>query len=59
MSARFKINLSDNALKVLEKRYLQKDTEGKVIETPEQMFQRVAHNIAQAEKLYGLSLIHI
>ena len=51
MSARFKINLSDNALKVLEKRYLQKDTEGKVIETPEQMFQRVAHNIAQAEKL--------
>jgi len=55
MSARFKINLSDNALKVLEKRYLQKDTEGKVIETPEQMFQRVAHNIAQAEKLYGKS----
>jgi ribonucleoside-diphosphate reductase alpha chain len=46
------IKLSLNAVKVLEKRYLMKDENGKVIETPKQMFQRVANNIAQADKLY-------
>ncbi|MBC7189010.1 ribonucleoside reductase class II, partial [Candidatus Aerophobetes bacterium] len=50
---RHKLKLSENALKVLEKRYLQKDEEGNVIETPEQMFRRVAHNIALVEKIYG------
>lgn len=48
-----KINLSENALTVLKKRYLKKDEEGKVIETPEDLFRRVANNIAQADKLYG------
>lgn len=43
--------LSENALTVLEKRYLVKE-EGKVVETPEDMFRRVARNIAQAEKNY-------
>jgi ribonucleoside-diphosphate reductase alpha chain len=37
---------------VLEKRYLEKDSEGKVIETPEEMFLRVARHIAQADLLY-------
>jgi ribonucleoside-diphosphate reductase alpha chain len=46
------IKLSPNALTVLEKRYLKKDARGKVIETPEGLFQRVAANIAEAEKLY-------
>ncbi len=45
--------LSENALTVLERRYLRKDIEGKVIENPEDMFRRVAHHIAQAEKNYG------
>ena len=45
--------LSENALKVLEKRYLRKDKNGKVIETPEEMFRRVAHDIAEADKKYG------
>lgn len=45
--------LSKNALKVLEKRYLRKDKNGKIIETPEEMFRRVAHNIAGADKKYG------
>ncbi len=45
-------NLSENAKKVLEKRYLKKDDDGNVIEAPDDMFQRVALNIAQAEKLY-------
>ena len=50
-----KVKLSDNALKVLERRYLSKDEQGKVIETPEEMFIRVAHAIAIADELYGKS----
>ncbi|MDO8683138.1 MAG: vitamin B12-dependent ribonucleotide reductase [Armatimonadota bacterium] len=45
--------LSKNAVTVLEKRYLRKDEAGKVVETPEQMFRRVADAIAEAEKAYG------
>lgn len=45
--------LSENARKVLEKRYLKKDDDGKVIETPADMFQRVARNIATADSRYG------
>ena len=47
------LNLTRNAMKVLEKRYLTRDETGKVIETPEEMFRRVAHNIAQAELKYN------
>ncbi|NQS88970.1 ribonucleoside reductase class II, partial [Patescibacteria group bacterium] len=50
-----KVSLSNNALKVLEKRYLKKDKEGKIIETPAQMFERVAFNVASSDKLYGKS----
>lgn len=49
------LNLSPNALKVLEKRYLKKDEEGSVIETAEDLFKRVANAIAQADALYGKS----
>ena len=44
--------LSENALTVLKKRYLKKDDEGKVIETPVQLFRRVANFIASADLLY-------
>jgi len=44
-----KLNLSKNALTVLEKRYLKRDKSGKVLEKPEDMFQRVASAIAFAE----------
>ncbi len=47
-----KIKLTPNAVKVLESRYLRKDENGKIIETPSQMFRRVAQNIASAEKVY-------
>ena len=47
------LELSENAKRVLERRYLKKDSKGRVIETPEQMFRRVAHHIAKAERKYG------
>ncbi|MEJ2046561.1 MAG: adenosylcobalamin-dependent ribonucleoside-diphosphate reductase, partial [Dehalococcoidia bacterium] len=47
-----RVALSDNALRVLEKRYLKKDAEGQVIETPEEMLRRVAQAIASAELNY-------
>jgi len=47
------LKLSPNAVKVLERRYLRKDEEGKLIETPEQMFIRVASAIAVADKGYA------
>src|SRR5216117_262240 len=45
--------LTDNALRVLQKRYLKKDDRGRVIETPKELFARVAWNLAQAERNYG------
>ena len=42
------IELSQNALRVLERRYLKKDGEGKVVETPQELFRRVAKHIASA-----------
>lgn len=45
--------ISLNALKILEERYLCKDENGKVIETPSQLFRRVAHNISLADQRYG------
>jgi len=46
------LQLSDNARVVLERRYLARDERGMLIETPEQLFRRVAHIIAQAEAAY-------
>ncbi|VAX15854.1 Ribonucleotide reductase of class II (coenzyme B12-dependent) [hydrothermal vent metagenome] len=45
--------ISENALRVLERRYLSKDENGAVTETVEDLFRRVAKNIAQAEARYG------
>ncbi len=47
-----KLKLSKTARKILESRYLKKEN-NKVLETPEQMFERVAKNIALAEKNYN------
>lgn len=49
------ITLSPNALKVLEKRYLTKNEDGKIVETPSQLFERVARHVASADLLYGKS----
>src|SRR3989338_3964217 len=52
------MELSPNALTVLEKRYLLKDDAGNIIETPDQLFHRVARGVAktkeQAKVFYGL-----
>jgi hypothetical protein len=45
--------LCPNALKVLEKRYLMKDEDGRATEKPSDMFMRVAQNIAGAERAWG------
>jgi ribonucleoside-diphosphate reductase alpha chain len=45
--------LTENAIRVLQQRYLIKDENGRVIETHEEMFERVAKAIASAESLYG------
>lgn len=46
---------TQNARTVLERRYLAKDENGKVVETVEEMFRRVASTIAAADAAYGKS----
>jgi ribonucleoside-diphosphate reductase alpha chain len=48
------VELAENARIVLERRYLAKDNQGEIVETPEGLFRRVAHNLAQAELNYGV-----
>jgi len=52
-SSELPLNLSENARIVLERRYLAKDDSGDLSETPEELFRRVARNLAQAERRYG------
>ena len=42
--------MSENAMRVLENRYLLKDEEGRVKENPEEMFMRVARAVAEPEQ---------
>ncbi len=44
--------LTENSLVVLKKRYLKKNEYGEVVETPEEMFRRVAQAVAEAELIY-------
>ncbi|MGD8353419.1 MAG: vitamin B12-dependent ribonucleotide reductase, partial [Pseudomonadota bacterium] len=45
--------LSENASVVLAKRYLKRDNDGNVLEIAEDLFRRVAENIATAEEKFG------
>ncbi len=54
-STHVKLNLTENAIKVLQRRYLKKDENGKVVEGPEELFRRVARTIAGADLKYGHS----
>ncbi|MDI6736933.1 MAG: adenosylcobalamin-dependent ribonucleoside-diphosphate reductase [Nanoarchaeota archaeon] len=46
------VPLTANARIVLEARYLKKDNKGKIIETPEQMFKRVAKAVSLPDRRY-------
>lgn len=46
------LKLSLNAVQVLENRYLLKDDQGKVIETPSEMFRRISRVLATVDKIY-------
>ncbi len=52
-----KTELSPNALQVLEARYLRKNDQEKIIETPQELFKRVAQNIASAEKIFNPTIL--
>jgi ribonucleoside-diphosphate reductase alpha chain len=49
------LQLSDNAITVLKRRYLIKDDEGNAVEEPEDLFWRVARTIAAADAQFGAS----
>lgn len=46
------LSLSKNSRIILEKRYLKKDRKGNIIETPEELFARVAKSIAAADAIF-------
>jgi len=49
------LKLPLNAILVLERRYLRKDENGRVMETTAQMFKRIARSLAEVEEQYGKS----
>ncbi|MEA3397513.1 MAG: adenosylcobalamin-dependent ribonucleoside-diphosphate reductase, partial [Chloroflexota bacterium] len=53
VAAELEAQFSENALTVLSRRYLRKDENGELAESLGEMFQRVAHHVAQAELANG------
>jgi len=47
------LGLPDNTMEVLKRRYLLKDDNQNIIETPSELFRRVASHVAQVEANYG------
>ena len=50
-----KLDLTENAVKVLEKRYLKRDKDGNCVETPADMFRRVSDFIASGDLKFNKS----
>jgi len=48
-----KIDLTENAREILTRRYLRHDRNGSPIETPDEMFWRVAYHVAKVEETWG------
>ena len=46
------LELTENALRILHARYLKKDDKGTCVESPEEMFRRVADHVASAEVIF-------
>jgi len=51
-----KVELSKNAYQVLSRRYIRRDENDKLIETPEEMFWRIAYHVAKVEKVWGVNV---
>ncbi len=49
------LELSPNAMTVLERRYLKRDETGRITETSEELFRRVAEHVAQVDATYDPS----
>ncbi len=47
------LKLPVNTVEVLKRRYLLKDENRRIVETPSELFRRVAHHVARAEADYG------
>jgi ribonucleoside-diphosphate reductase alpha chain len=52
-----KIQLTDNARQVLERRYVRRGDDGKPVETVEEMFWRVAYHVAKVEEMWNDDVI--
>jgi ribonucleoside-diphosphate reductase alpha chain len=50
---RVEATLTPNALRVLEARYLRRDASGRIVETPAELFERVARAVSEAELVHG------
>jgi ribonucleoside-diphosphate reductase alpha chain len=48
-----RVELTENARQVLVRRYVRRGEDGEPVETPEEMFWRVAYHIAKAEEAWG------
>jgi ribonucleoside-diphosphate reductase alpha chain len=53
MSVQIPLSFRPLALRVLEERYLRRDPQGRVVETPEELCRRVARGVAAAEARHG------
>jgi len=52
LGVRDELKLTPNAIKVLAKRYLLRNDEGNIVETPARLFRRVAKAVASVERTY-------
>ncbi len=47
------VELSENSYQVLTRRYIRKGNNGELVETPKEMFWRVAYHVAKVEEIWG------
>ncbi|HEX8992271.1 MAG TPA: adenosylcobalamin-dependent ribonucleoside-diphosphate reductase [Anaerolineales bacterium] len=52
-----KVQLTNNARKVLERRYVRRGPDGNPVETVEEMFWRVAYHVAKVEEMWNGNVI--